>query len=110
MKYLRRREFIKAGAAAIAVATPFSVAAASPAPSVHPDFARDLGSVREALDRLETLLANAGQAGQPQAAMECLSAACSTAQAMHSSTFFLVDAIREKLQRQDSEVVHAALS
>ena len=110
MENLRRREFIKAGAAAIAVASPFSAAAASPAPSIHSDFAHELECVRKAVNRLEALLANAGQAGQPQVALENLCAACNTAQAMHSSAFILVDAIREKLQQQDAEVAHTASS
>lgn len=110
MKNLRRREFIKAGAAAMAIASPFSAAAASPAPSVHPDFARDLDCVRKALGRLETLLANAGQAEHSQVALEYLFAACNSAQAMHSSTFLLVDAMREKLQQQGAEAGHGASS
>jgi len=107
MENLRRREFIKAGAAAIAVASPFSAAAASPAPSIHSDFAHELECVRKAVNRLEALLANAGQ---PQVALENLCAACNTAQAMHSSAFILVNAIREKLQQQVAEVAHSASS
>ena len=107
MENLRRREFIKAGAAAIAVASPFSAAAASPAPSIHSDFAHELECVRKAVNRLEALLANAGQ---PQVALVNLCAACNAAQAMHSSAFILVNAIREKLQQQDAEVAHSASS
>jgi hypothetical protein len=43
-------------------------------------------------------------------ALENLCAACNTAQAMHSSAFMLMDAIREKLQQQDAEVAHSASS